>query len=194
MGEWQIANGKRIRFTLLIRHSPLDHHHLGAELHALIEVDDGLVAHADAARRHLRADGPRLVRSVDAVERVAEIHGARAERVVRPARHVARQVGAALEHFFRRPPVRPLALGADLLDARPGEARPADADAVAQRLAVVLDQVEETLRRVDDDGPRFLAAAVVDQLAAIDRVHLVAPRLGVFGGLALYHVGLAPVV
>src|SRR5262245_53011799 len=97
-------------------------------------------------------------------------------------------------HCFRRPPVRPLALAADLLGARPGEAGPAAAEAVAQRLAVGLDQVEETLRRVDDDGPRFLAAAVVDQLAAIDRVHLVAPRLGVFGGLALYHVGLGPVV
>src|SRR5438270_13918183 len=35
-----------------------DHDHLRADPHAAVEVGDILVAHADAARRHLRADGP----------------------------------------------------------------------------------------------------------------------------------------
>ena len=53
-----------------------------------------------------------------------------------PPRHVARQVGPPLPHLRGRRPVRPLALGADVSDAAPGEADAADADAVTQGLAV----------------------------------------------------------
>ena len=38
----------------------LDHHDLGADLHALIEIRDVIVAHANAAGRYVGADGPRL--------------------------------------------------------------------------------------------------------------------------------------
>src|SRR5262249_23446430 len=141
----------------------------------------------DAAGGHLRPDRPRLVGSVDAVERVAQVHGARAERIFRAARHVARQVGTALEHLIRRPPIRPLALGGDVLDARPGEAGTPDADAVAQRPAVLLDQAEEAIRRIDDGGSGLLAAVVVDHLATIDRVELARLALirGRVGGLLI---------
>jgi hypothetical protein len=79
---------------------------------------------------------------MDPVERGAEIERARAERVVRPAAHEMRQVGPALQHFLRRPPVRPFALHRDEFDAGPGESRAAHPDAVAQRLAARLDQIE----------------------------------------------------
>jgi hypothetical protein len=38
-----------------------DHHDSGADFYALIKIRDVIVAHADAAGRHVRADGPRLV-------------------------------------------------------------------------------------------------------------------------------------
>src|SRR6516164_2254345 len=46
------------------------HHHHGAQLHALVEVDDVLVGHADAARGDRLANVFRLVGAVDAVEGV----------------------------------------------------------------------------------------------------------------------------
>ena len=65
----------------------------------------------------------------------AEIERAGAERIVGAAVHVARQVGPALHHCRRRRPARPFRLAADRLVARPGEARAADADAVAHGAA-----------------------------------------------------------
>src|SRR6185437_8445321 len=46
------------------------HHHDGAGLDPLVQVDDVLVGHADAARGNRLADIFRLVGAVDAVERV----------------------------------------------------------------------------------------------------------------------------
>src|SRR5687767_5671760 len=45
-----------------------DHEDAGTDLHAVVETDHVLVAHADATRRHLRADRPGLVRAVNAIE------------------------------------------------------------------------------------------------------------------------------
>src|SRR5947207_291696 len=160
-----------LRFMRATRIWGLDHHHLGADPDAVVEVDDVLVAHADAAGGDRGADGPRFVRAMNAVERGAEIHRPGAERIFRAALHVARQVRAALEHLFGRNPVRPFALGRNVLDARPREARAADADAVADRAAPLLDEVEKTLARIDDDGAGFLRTRIFDDLAAITRVH-----------------------
>src|SRR5262249_34921856 len=122
-------------------------------------------------RGDLRTDGPGLVRAVDAVERRAEIHGARAERIVGAADHVARQIRTALEHLVGRRPIRPLPLLRDVMHARPGEAGPADADAVAHRAPVALHQIEEAIAGIDDDGARPLAAVVADFLLEVARVH-----------------------
>src|SRR4051812_30786784 len=149
-----------------------DHDDLGANPHALVEIGHVLVAHADAAGGNRSADRPGLVRAVDAVERGAKIHRARAKRIVRTARHMARQVGAALEHFGRRHPVRPLRLPRDALDARPGEPGTADADAIADRLAVLLHQIEKAVWRIDDDRAGGMRALVRDDLLLIARVHL----------------------
>src|SRR6266571_3828752 len=138
--------------------SPLDHHHLGADLDAVIEVDHVLVAHADAAGRHLGADRPRFVGAVDAIERGPEVERARAERILGTTGHVAGQIRTAPEHLVGRRPVRPFTLHRDFLDARPGKPRAADSDAVANRLAAVCDEVEQTLARIDDDGARLPAA------------------------------------
>src|SRR3954452_20759510 len=65
----------------------LDHHHLGADLDLFVEVDDVLVAHADAAGRHRLSYRPRLVRTVDAIERGTKVHRARTQRILRAAGH-----------------------------------------------------------------------------------------------------------
>src|SRR3972149_2454073 len=80
----------------------LDHHDPGAELDALVEIADVLVANPDAAWLYRGPDRPRLVGAVNAVERRAKIHGARAKRIVGAAFHVARQGGPAVPHFVWR--------------------------------------------------------------------------------------------
>ncbi len=73
--------------------------------------------------------------AVDAEEDVAavlvEVEGAGAERVVEAGLAVARQFRLEADHRRCRRPCGPHALAADLGDAAPGEALPADADAVA---------------------------------------------------------------
>src|SRR5262249_60854498 len=113
-----------------------DHHDPGADLDPLVEVNDILVAHADAAGRYRLTDRPWLVRTVDAVEARTEIHCARAEGIFGAAFHVTGQVGPALEHFGRRRPIRPFALAAGMVDARPGEAGAARAHNVPERRPV----------------------------------------------------------
>src|SRR5205085_4306453 len=119
------------------------------------------------------------VGGVDAIDRVAEIQGARAKRVGRATGHEARQVGLARDHLGRGRPIRPLGLLGDVLHAGPAEAVAADADAVADRAAAGLHQIEERVRRIDDDRARRFAAVVGDDLALELRGRLVA-RLWLF--------------
>src|SRR5947199_176093 len=70
----------------------------------------------------------------------------------------------------RRRPGRPFLLGGDALDARPSEAGPADADAVAQRLAVTLHQEQELVRGVDHDRARAFLAVILDHLLFVFRI------------------------
>ena len=148
--------------------------HLGADLDALEQVDHVLVAHADAARRDVGADGPWRVGAVNAIERAAEIERARAERVGRPAGHHDRQDAALLalahDHLGRRPPFRPRRLAGDLFDAAPAKTFLADADAVAPRLAVGHHQIEKLVAAIDDDGARLFGAAIGDLLRQEFRV------------------------
>src|SRR5881394_1306140 len=88
----QKAAGDGGLFYSALCEARLDHHHLGADLDLFVEVDDVLVAHADAAGRHRMSDRPRLVGAVDAVERGAKVHRARTQRVLRAAGHEVRQV------------------------------------------------------------------------------------------------------
>src|SRR5690606_23695030 len=158
---------EEIDAAIVVAHAALavagaDDDDLGADVGAGIEMLHVLVHHADAARRHVLADRPGLVRAVDAEDRVAaalgEIERARAERVVLAAGlgdgQDAALLGLAAAHLGRRRPARPFGLAADLHHARPAEAVAADADAVARRLVVALDIVEILVVRIDDDGAR----------------------------------------
>ena len=113
----------------------LNHNHLGSDLHPVVKIDHVVVHHPDAARRHVLADRPRLVGAVDAIHRRSQVERAGAERVANAAVHVPGQIGTAQQHFRRRRPAGPFGLAANGFDARPFEARTADADAVAQRAA-----------------------------------------------------------
>src|SRR6185437_1012548 len=123
--------------------------YLGADLHAIEQVDHILVGKPDAAARYILTDRGRIVGPVDAILGATDIHGARAERIARAASGHARQVRLACDHLARRIPVRPLGLARDVLHARPGEALAADPNAVAERLAAAEHVVEIRVRRVD---------------------------------------------
>ena len=102
---------------------------------------------------------------MNAIEAGAKINRARAERIVHSAGHMAWQVGPALEHLRRRGPIRPLAFHRDRLRARPGEAFPANADAIPDCLATFEDIIEAALASRDDDRARLIAAVPSDDLA-----------------------------
>src|SRR5436189_6352584 len=84
------------------------HHDPRTDRRALVEVDDILVDHADAARGNAPADGPRFIRAMDTVERILvalpEVHGTRTERIA----WAAGPPEAALQ-FAHLPPPRGLA-------------------------------------------------------------------------------------
>ncbi len=89
---------------------------------------------------------------------LVEIHGAGAERIAGAAGHAVgplARFGVAGLHLLGRMPHRPFALGLDLRHARPGEALAADADAVADGGAVLEDEIEEVVVRIDDDRARL---------------------------------------
>src|SRR5690606_10567359 len=142
-----------------------DHDHRRAKLDALIQVDDMLVDHAEAAIRSGAADGPWLVGAVNADIGVdialVEIEGAGAERILRAAVHAVLVAGIflrlALDHALGRDPARPFLLVADHRSALELESLLTDGDAVAARLAPALDQVEILVGGVDDDGAGRIA-------------------------------------
>src|SRR5690606_19445514 len=140
---------------------------------AAVEVDDVLVDEPHAARRHRLADRPPFRRAVDAVAGVAavlvDIERAGAERVGQATGLAVlpfHQFGLALDHLGRRRPCRPFAAVLEVGAAGPAEAVLADADAVADRLAAGLHQIEQALLRAHDDGARRLAGRVDDDLPA----------------------------
>src|SRR5690606_31391033 len=123
-----------------------EHDHLGAERHAVVEVDDVLVEEPDAAARYGAPDAARVRRAVQAIERLllalVKIERACPERIVEAAFHavgIGRRGRVAGDHFRRRKPFRPGLLALDGGVAGPGEALPADADAVAHRGPAFLD-------------------------------------------------------
>ena len=133
----ELAGKGLTRYDLNIAHD-----HRRADRNAIVEIDHVLVGQPEASGRHRLADGLGLVRAVDPVERRSEIERACAERIVGPARHVARQAGLPPPHLLGRRPVRPFALGGHPRGAGPCHPIAADADAVAQRLAVAEHEIE----------------------------------------------------
>src|SRR5271163_1270560 len=113
------------------------------------------------------ADRLRRVGAVDAIYGGAEIHGACAKRIARSTGHEARQVRLALDHFRWRMPIRPFRFTRYLQQSGPGEAVAADADAVAQRPRLALDQIKMPVGGVDDDSADRMLRAVEHGLALI---------------------------
>jgi hypothetical protein len=90
----------------------------------------------------------------------------------RPPYGAAGRGGAAQQHLRRRRPVRPFRLAADPLDACPFETGAPDANAVAERLPVRLNQKQEPLGCVDDNRSRSFRPRIVDLLPAKLRLGL----------------------
>src|SRR5580698_2102449 len=132
--------------------------------HAVIEVDDVVVDQAEAARRDGVADRIGLVRPVDAIDGLAEIQRTGAQGIAGTAGHEARQIRLALDHLRWRTPVGPFLLAGDFLQSRPLEPVASNADAVADRPIVALDEIEKTLGRNDDHRARRLVRSVEDNL------------------------------
>src|SRR5271165_123163 len=146
--------------------------HLRADGNAIEEIDDVVVDEPEAARRDGVADRLGLVGAMNAIDGLPEIEGARPHRVAWATGHEARQIGLTLDHLRRRAPVGPFLLARYSLQARPLEAVASDANAIAKRAVVGLDEVEETLARVDDDGARRFVRAEEHFLFFVDAAQL----------------------
>src|ERR1035437_1105332 len=159
------------------------HYDPRADRRVMVEIDDILVDHSDAAGRNTLADGPRFDGAVDAVKRVLvalpEVHGAGTERIARAAghaeaalqfAHLPPQLGLALNHLLGRIPVRPLLLVVDCRRARPAEALAPYADAIAERQPATLDKIKEVILRIDNDRAGLLLRCIRDGLAQIFRI------------------------
>src|SRR6266496_1811746 len=106
-----------------------------------------LIEQTNAARRNKLVDGRRLIRAVDAVERITKVERSCAERIARTACHEPRQIGLAVNHFWRRMPVRPFDHASNALRAGPCETLTADANTVPQGPAETKNQVKVCVGR-----------------------------------------------
>ena len=95
-----------------------------------------------------------------------EIQRARAERIVDAAGHRSRHAFDPLVDFGGGGPVRPFGHVADPGDAGERQGFFADGDAVADRLAAVLHQIEVVIVGIDHDGAGAFLAVIVDDGAA----------------------------
>src|SRR5260370_40824621 len=118
----------------------------------------------EATGRVRGADRIWPVGAEDEIDGGAAIHRAGAERVTGSASHEARQIRLAGDHLRRRRPVRPFGFARDVEKPLPLESFAADADAIAYRAAVALDQLEVALRGRGDDGARRFRRTVVHRL------------------------------
>src|SRR5690349_7364452 len=116
---------------------------------------------------------------MQAIERVLpvleDIERAGAERIVERGLHAGSiflELGLTVDHLAGRRPARPGALVLDTAAAAPGEAVTTDAAAIAHRLAVAQHQIEEAVRRIDDDGAGNFRGREIHDPAAIFRLEL----------------------
>src|SRR5687768_1650900 len=144
-----------------------------------MKVDDVVVVHPNASRRHIQSDRPWLRRAVDAVDRIlvalVEIKRARAERIVRSAWLTTSPLpgaGLAGDHLGGWRPGRPLGRASNTHDACPSEALSADAYSIPDRLLARLHQVEKVLISIDDDRTGLLGGPKLDDLHAKRFGHL----------------------
>ncbi|MNX83988.1 hypothetical protein D3C86_1157670 [compost metagenome] len=88
------------------------------------------------------------------------------------------------DHFLRRGPARPLRFAGHLVGSGPFETGLADADAVTPGLAIGEHEIEEAVRRIDDDGAGLLSGVIAHDLRQELRRDLGAHRrVGAYGGI-----------
>ena len=146
----------------------------------MVEVDDVLVQHPNAAGGNVPADSPWLVCAMDPVESVfvtlPKIQSTGAQWIGRTPghtksalqyAHLAHELGLPLHHFFGRVPIRPFLLIADRRGAGPTEAFPTYPDAIANRASASLYGIKETILYIDDDGARRVSRRVGDSPAKV---------------------------
>lgn len=150
----------------------------------MVEVDDVLVQHPNAAGGNVPADSPWLVCAMDPVESVfvtlPKIQSTSAQWIGRTpghtksalqCAHLAHELGLPLHHFFGWVPVRPFLLIADCGDAGPTKALPTYADAIANRASVSLYRIKKTILYIDDDGAQRFSRRVMDRPAKVARIY-----------------------
>ncbi|MHC2278870.1 transposase [Bradyrhizobium diazoefficiens] len=88
----------------------------------------------------------------------------RAEPFVWTKKHETRQIRLTRDHLRRRAPIRPFCFASHRLLTGPCETFAANTDAVAHRLPVVQNEIEECVLGIDDHSARCLVAGVVNHL------------------------------
>ena len=125
-----------------------------------MHVYDVVVDQPDTTAGDILADAPWFIGAVDAIHRVLaaiiEIERAGTQRVVGASRHAAGPWavlgGIDTDHGRRRGPAGPVSLARDAGATAPRGALPPDTNAVAAGPAAGLDQIQEAIRGIDDDG------------------------------------------
>src|SRR5262249_43584394 len=145
---------------LRIRPCHLEDDYLRSKLHPGIKIDDILIDHADTPGRDGLADTIWLRGSVNAVSCVfpvfEQIERTRAKRIADAAFHAFGPFRVACwlsgNHGAGRRPMRPFLLLLHCAGARKGKPFASDANAVSDRPTVLLNEVEEAVMRINDDG------------------------------------------
>jgi hypothetical protein len=96
------------------------------------------------------------------LQSLTEIECARAEWVAIAPGHEPRQIRLAIDHGFRRIPIRPFRHSRNPLHAGPGKALATHANAMTQRLAIADYEIEIGVRRINDDRAGRLLGLVID--------------------------------
>src|SRR4051812_23295648 len=107
---------------------------------------------------------------MDAIQRSAQIKRTSTERVTFAAFYQCWQLGMILADVWRWRPVRPFALSGNGAHSRPGGAFLANADRVAERLAISQDVIKVAFFRGYDNGSRRVQLGIRHRVARGDVV------------------------
>jgi hypothetical protein len=139
-------------------------HNASAQCHSVIQVFDILVEQTNAAGRNKLTDGRGLIRAMNAIERIAKVERPCAKWIARTACHESRQVGLAVNHFWRRMPIRPFDHASNALRTGPCETFAADANTIPQSAARTENQVKVCMGRIDNDGAGRFGRLIIYKL------------------------------
>src|SRR6516225_8258794 len=130
----------------------LVHHDGRADRDPTVQVDNVVVDEPDTAKCHGGPDRVRGISAIDARNVIVELQHASAERITRTAGQYPGPGEVLFHHFRWCFPLRPLRLAGDV--AQPGQlnALLANSHGVTQCDVVWLNEIQETLRFIDNDS------------------------------------------